>query len=297
LFLCFYFVMKWKGYVKTPAHNALWRSANNILNGLVWSWYFFTILVGLAMGVAVVWGSFWGSSFKNVVSVANPTSLKALVVVWGLLLGVSWMVRHLLIQYMGDVAAYVRPHYLSRFADVRRSIKQAVIGVLRGIYQAKDSDGTPLYERVGIIAHSLGSVISYDALNFLLNADYLTGEPLQVRARTRVFLTFGSPLDKTAYIFGLQGSETSDTREALAASRQPLILKYQPFREHLTWINVYSKRDIISGSLDFYDDSNVCPNEKYLVKNTVDPDALIPLAAHTEYWENSTIWKKFYEAL
>ena len=59
---------------------------------------------------------------------------------------------------------------------------------------------------------SLGSVIAYDALNALLNEDALNQHALKVAERTRVLATFGSPLDKIAYVFSLAGQHTSDTR-------------------------------------------------------------------------------------
>ena len=43
-------------------------------------------------------------------------------------------------------------------------------------------------------------------------------------SRVRTLLTFGSPLDKTAFVFGLHGKDTRDLREKLAA-RQAIRLR------------------------------------------------------------------------
>ncbi|MGA2214415.1 MAG: hypothetical protein ABSH31_14160, partial [Bryobacteraceae bacterium] len=52
-----------------------------------------------------------------------------------------------------------------------------------------------------------------------------------VVGRTRALITFGSPLDKTAFLFRTQSNHPRDEmREELAASVQPLILSYHQFR-------------------------------------------------------------------
>ncbi|CAH1193241.1 hypothetical protein NTGBS_160079 [Candidatus Nitrotoga sp. BS] len=64
------------------------------------------------------------------------------------------------------------------------------------------------------------------------------------------------------------------------------------------WINVYSPRDIISGKLDFYDDSKTTGcNDKRKIHNVIDAYAMIPLAAHIEYWNNTTLFDQLYANL
>ncbi|HEV7784877.1 MAG TPA: hypothetical protein VGQ28_06040, partial [Thermoanaerobaculia bacterium] len=101
-----------------------------------------------------------------------------------------------------------------------------------------------------------------------------------------------------AYLFGLQGQQTTATREALAASLQPLILDYPRFRSKLSWINVHSSHDIFSGELNFYDDTSA-PGYKpgMEVQHAVDPDAVIPVVAHTEYWSGTTIYSALCHGL
>jgi hypothetical protein len=199
-------------------------------------------------------------------------------------------VRKVLVQYMGDVAAYVDSHSLDRFNDIRTRIKAKVFEQAKAIY-------TQQYEHIAMVGHSLGSVISYDTLNALINHDQLNGNTLNVIKHTKLLLTFGSPLDKTAFVFASQKSETTDTREALAATLQPMIQTYDPYRD-INWINVYSPRDIISGKLEFYDDKKAKDYEdKRRVNNVIDEDAMIPLAAHIEYWNNTTLFDQLYANL
>jgi hypothetical protein len=144
-----------------------------------------------------------------------------------------------------------------------------------------------------IVGHSLGSVIAYDALNRLIHEDRVPANALRVVDRTRLFLTFGSPLDKTAFIFGAQGHGTTEARESLAASVQPLIQDYIYRPEK--WINIYSPWDIISGYLDLYDLPASTSSKK--VENLPDPEATTLLMAHTEYWNDSLLVQTLYNNL
>ena len=119
------------------------------------------------------------------------------------------------------------------------------------------------------------------------------GAALDAVARTPLFLTFGSPLDKTAFIFGIQGRNTSEAREALAASVQPMICDYRlrPRR----WVNVHSPWDLVSGSLDLYDSADTTDPRR--VENVADREATTLLAAHLEYWRNPLIFEILHREL
>ena len=86
----------------------------------------------------------------------------------------------------------------------------------------------------------------------------------------------------------------TETREALAASFQPLILDYERFRG-IPWVNIWSPADIISGSLDFYDDP--AKSNGRGVRNLVDGRATTPLLAHVEYWDNRLLFEQIYAGL
>lgn len=212
--------------------------------------------------------------------------------VWAALISLSAFARSFLIQYLGDVAAYVSPHTLDRFNEIRERIRDEVFKTACALYAARAADGTPEYDQVALVGHSLGSVVAYDTLNHLINKDLLSDAPLGVNDRTCLLLTFGSPLDKIAYLFQIQGTRTSDTREALATASQPLIRSYD-YRK-FKWINIYSKDDIISGSLELFDDGT---GNAQSVQNEEDRYASIPLAAHTEYWRTPRVWDHLYEQI
>jgi pimeloyl-ACP methyl ester carboxylesterase len=218
-----------------------------------------------------------------------------LLLTWPALLAVSAAVRHFLIQYVGDVAVYVASHTVDRFAELRQRIKDSVYARAQAVYAAA---GPQRYDAVLVVGHSLGSVVSYDILNRLLNEDQLQqavgGPVLDVARRTRLLLTFGSPLDKTVFIFATQNRRMNEAREALATTLQPLIQDYA-VRASLRWINIYSPWDIISGALNYYDEPGM--TSPHAVQNLADTEATTLLAAHTEYWEDALLRSTLSQAL
>ncbi len=228
-------------------------------------------------------------------------------ITWALLFGLMMFVRLFLIQYVGDVAIYVSPHLVDRFFDLRTRIRATVWRTARAVYACRDERNEFQYDDIVVAGHSLGSVIAYDVLNRLINEDDLSGgseatccdnmllENLRVAERTRLLLTFGSPLDKTAFIFARHDPHGGSERDALAASVQPLIARERAF----PWVNVYSPFDILGGSVKFYDTPphDEDPNVKNRVENQVDPKAITPLVAHTEFWRNTLIYDRIYDAL
>ena len=114
--------------------------------------------------------------------------------------------------------------------------------------------------------------IAYDTLNRLIADDALASDASGILRRTGLFLTFGSPLDKIAFFFSVMGKNTQHIREQLAAVVQPLIQDYR--NRAFRWVNVYSRNDIICGSLDFYDLPGT--SAPLGVENVRDEHALIP---------------------
>lgn len=217
--------------------------------------------------------------------------------VWPFLIAFSAKVRELMVEYVGDVAIYVTSNKLDRFDEVRGEIKEAARSVASAVFTAyEQNSSTFLYDHVAVVGHSLGSVIAYDTLNRLMLDDWLAAQALGIARRTKTMVTFGSPLNKTAFLFTIQGSDSMHIRERLACTVQPLILSYPKFRK-LKWINVYSKNDIISGPLEFYDLPGFqdLPEDRRpleAVENIRDKDAAVPIVAHVAYWKNKLVWQK-----
>ncbi|MFI5070784.1 MAG: hypothetical protein ACHP8A_07830 [Terriglobales bacterium] len=230
-----------------------------------------------------------------------------IVALWTLEIWAASKARGFLIQYVGDVAAYIAAHTVSKFWEVRQQIWQTAMKVGEAVYLARTADDSAfLYTKIIVVGHSLGSVIGYDVLNGLLMDDQFSAKPVDVAARTRMFLTFGSPLDKTAFLFRTQKDMRSQVREVAAAAVQPMIADYRNRPQE--WINLWSRADIISGHLDFYDPPNAINAkhpEHYVharmnpkgIQNHIDPDAKTPLKAHIEYWDGKMFADQLYRGI
>lgn len=209
------------------------------------------------------------------------------------------LLRWFLIEYVGDVAAYVSSHTVSKFDKVRTRIQTITFDLARAIYREPGNEGF-LYPEVAIVGHSLGSVIAYDTLDAMINEDRVTGAGLRVAERTRLLLTVSSPLEKTAFLFRSQRASPADVREGLAEAKQPLIQSYRLRPER--WINLYSRLDWIGGPLTFYDaapGAGADPEERRLyatrrVRNLEDRAATTPLVAHNEVFSGRLFGKTLY---
>ncbi len=274
--------------------DGLWRALGAALQALFLVWLSLTLLAGLA--VAVLVSGFGPASWLRD-TFSSPWLAEHWMLPLAALLLASAVVRRLFVQYLGDVAAYVTSYQLDRFNEVRQRIKEIARKTAAALYEAtKDAEsGTRAYEGVAVVAHSLGSVVAYDALNALIVDDMVSAEKRDVAKRTRVFLTFGSPLDKTAFLFASQAKKTTDAREALVAALQPLISDYafRPFR----WINVFSRRDPISGPLTSYDDPSQPLYRERRIRNLPDRAAVLPLLAHLEYFSDTVMIRQLVRAL
>jgi MFS family permease len=207
---------------------------------------------------------------------------------WIGVIAAGYLVRGFLVRYIGDVAAYVSSHKLDRFTEVRRKIRETAENVFRTVYLQKENN-QPYYRQVAVVGHSLGSVIAFDALNAMLLEENLHPESeLRVVDRTTLLLTFGSPLDKIAYVYSTLSTETDMTREALAGAAKPLISE-PATRANLAWINLWSPNDVIGGPLNYYDPPASPPIVPPVV-NVRDPDATTPVVAHGEYYEHPLLY-------
>ena len=149
-------------------------------------------------------------------------------------------------QFVGDVVVYVNAYSADRFADARERIQKRALDLAQFICTDDCA-----YDKMVYAGHSLGSVIVYDTLNRLL-LDALAqgnGRIEHMVARSRL-LTWGSPLDKVAFVFWTAGQKQG-LRDLLAQNRQPLIS--QPALRRFRWVNVWNRSDPVSSTLDYFD--------------------------------------------
>jgi pimeloyl-ACP methyl ester carboxylesterase len=261
---------------------------------LFWVWLAAFVTAGLLFPILFVWERFDSSFWTWLPGRISPEENRwAFLGIWLPILTLTFFVRRWLIEYVGDVAAYVSPHKLDRFNDIRAEIQGEITTVLHAIYESSEN-----YDKVIVMGHSLGSVVAYDALNTILAKAEITGGHNKIIDKTKGFITFGTPLNKVAFLFARRGDAKSDIRGRLAEVRQPLIHDkyYNTFRK-IPWINVFAKRDIIGAKLTFFDRLNPLAPHTRKVQNVVDKDALIPIMAHNEFWDNPTLFEKLLEAI
>jgi hypothetical protein len=279
------------------------------------------------------------AAFLVPANAAGQPTLSQLLVL-GIAVAIAYVGRWFLREYVGDVAVYISSYTVSQFDALRDQIQKAALDVFLPVYQQETEKSKARraeqvkkgekkaeiefeYEEIVVAGHSLGSVIGYDTINALINLPkekLPDGISLDVPARTKAFITFGSPMDKTAFIFRTQRPEENEVRESLAATKQPMILDYR-FRPR-RWVNIYAPDDWIGGSLEYYDPpeahdktgSRTLPKSeaetrqlekrgllpkdlKKVVKNIPDPEGCIPLAAHVFYWKSRILQEELWQAI
>lgn len=235
--------------------------------------------------------------------------------IWAFLVWAGFWLKSILTAYVGSLVAYLSPYKDSKWDELRGKIQQVALEIGRLILNGyQHSKWIPQYENIVYVAHSLGSVIAYDALNSLINteaAKLSRGDSNPAVERTRALITLGCPLNKTAYLFRLQFKvstsrldQEGELREMMVGAVQPLITDYKAYRfnpapppRRPEWINLWSRRDIISGDLNYYDNPDVPETDPRHIQNKIDPEARIPLAAHNQYWTGKLLRKTVYDEL
>lgn len=110
-----------------------------------------------------------------------------------------------MVGFFGDVQIYTtRDENDSRFYTLRDKILDvAVDAITRAI--SPQLNGGRRYDRVIVLAHSLGATIAMDALSRLYQLSLQGAVTHDEFARIRAFITLGSSLEKTRYFFDVSG--------------------------------------------------------------------------------------------
>jgi hypothetical protein len=116
-------------------------------------------VVGIGVGL-VIWGCV-GVSHSDQTSASGASQL--LKIIGGLTF--PWVVsviRPIFIGWVGDAARYFGPSPDNPIE--RQQIREAGIGLLKRLHDARTSDGKVVYDSMVLVGHSLGSVVPYDIL-------------------------------------------------------------------------------------------------------------------------------------
>jgi hypothetical protein len=201
---------------------------------------------------------------------------------------------HSLANVIGDIIIYNTGDAKSRHYEIRRKILEGAVKAVRFLVEprpaASDPSGALEYERVIVAGHSLGSQVSFDAINRLnlyvtenmlhgvdLEGRFLVNsKPASVAGLSNIadvlcgFVTFGSPLDKMAFFMRAQSEKGQFLRQQIvehyhgfkqrdwSAQEKPpgFIPLHGAFRRkfsEIRWRNYHDRNDFVSGALDYYE--------------------------------------------
>ncbi len=224
-----------------------------------------------------------------------------------LFLIIYFLLPSVMSQVLNDVRIYCSPRGMVERAIVQRIDKRVgeaflkLVGIDWEFYTLPEIekykvDGKPIeFKRVFWVAHSLGSVVSYNVLSDIFaKADYLSkyGDKIQKQNVNKFwdslqrFITIGSPLDKIAVLFGKKVlrpwphrmfPKNKKQREAANIGLRNFLPNW--------WVNYYHFFDPVSGALS---NKLICPVNQlpnnYHLRNIF----RLPGLAHVAYWKDKT---------
>jgi hypothetical protein len=277
----------------------------------------------LATAGVLVGADAWRALAGVVRAVADAPSLVAGVLAAA---GLAALARALA-THVGDIALYVTSDTSSAFHRGRREMQAAATALLaelllRGEGASADVSADEVadaavssagaaafeaaapYDAVILVGHSLGSVIALDALDGVarearLEEDVPTARRPLPLLKLRGLLTFGSPLDKTAYFFRERVGDGDAVQAQLASfrhasRRRPSRRDDGPYRlarydvpfGWLRWLHLHAPADPISDPLVFYqvDERRQRPYRW-------------PWTAHGRYWDDPATYQALVDLL
>jgi hypothetical protein len=204
-----------------------------------------------------------------------------------------------LANVVGDIVVFNSVQARSPFLELRNRILTGCVAMIQklvtpgreGESDEPWSEKNWAYDRVIVASHSLGTQVSFEAinrLNVMAAAGQLHGidakgrftdgkQPITVRGKERLaelfggYVTFGSPLDKVAFFFREQASKDETIRRRMLShlrcfKQKPWDVTGGPgveddgFRppldrllDEVRWVNYFDRHDPVSGSLDYYE--------------------------------------------
>jgi hypothetical protein len=211
-----------------------------------------------------------------------------------LLLLIAFALKRVFVDYLADIALYTTADENSAFFATRAAILKEATRRVRFLLRERQ------YASVAIAGHSLGSVIAYDAINWLHTEAQLEKRAADEFAKLTTFITFGSPLNKVLYFFRTKTKVFETVRRHIlqelhgfrlmpnVLTRDPQIedSSAKPIPDQLYWVNVYSPMDPVSARLVFY--SKVHERRRWY---------LIWGKCHVDYWHDPKFYREVLAAL
>lgn len=171
-----------------------------------------------------------------------------------------------IIEFFGDVQIYTtRDENESRFFGLRDEIMDtAVTAIIRAV--SPRLNGGREYDRVIVLAHSLGATIATDAITRLRQAAEQGSLTKEEFGRIRAFVMLGSSLEKTRYFFDVAGETPTLSLHEWRAGAYEKIFDDNPAlmcgsaNDKIFWANYWYFQDPICNEVASYAD--YCRNER-----------------------------------
>jgi hypothetical protein len=246
-------------YLAAQAIRAAWSLAHNVRTLVVSDPIQLWSRIGAIAVLSVL--AFAGIAFCIMAPASgqSPMALSGFALVVTVLLFQSGraLLLWFLLNFFGDVQIYTTRDENSVFFALREQILELVTGTIAGVAQCR-TNGEP-YDRVYVMAHSLGSTIALDALMRIYNAQKAEAVPPEAWARIRAFVTFGTSLEKTKYFFNAWSPTASQAYEEwqndlygpiFTSEASALVTPEQS--AGIFWLNCWYFSDFVSDEINSY---------------------------------------------
>ncbi|MBV8171315.1 MAG: hypothetical protein JO219_05215 [Candidatus Eremiobacteraeota bacterium] len=206
---------------------------------------------------------------------------------------------------IGDIQIYATHNENESFFALREKILQIVGDTTLSVLRTKDGLlAKPLYDRVYLVGHSLGSSILMDVIIELHRLLMEGGLDESSWSRLRCFVSYGSALEKTHYLLGcarprppqqvsefktdlysrLFSADISALRPASAATRPPMF-----------WTNYWYFSDVVANAIASYGhardvDQPPVDGTHYTCLNAQLPSPAGVLWSHNYYLNDRSVW-------
>jgi hypothetical protein len=273
---------------REPAHAAAlvgvarkWRW--RYVLSLVWAWLRTAPLL-VAIGAAAIAVPLTAAWIAQRLIGQPPGLLETIgIAVAAILWLVSFWLARFLVRYLGDVEVYTTYNEASERFATREAVVRLATDALR---RPLEDDGV---ERVVLVAHSLGSVVAWDAVRALaLEAETAGGLAWERLLKLSRVVTFGSPVDKVRFYHFADDRNDPTFRAILEAMKVDTGYgRFGASGRGLAWDNFYDPADLIGGRLESPND----PAMRFPVRNVAVRNGEVPnpYQGHVGYLANPDV--------
>lgn len=206
------------------------------------------------------------------------------------------------VNRLGDIQIYTTADNNSAHYDLRNRILDTVRAAIARVLLIEEG-GAPYYERVYVVAHSLGSTIAMDALIQIHQEVEAGNVRPEAWERIKAFITLGTALEKTRFFFSARNPTLTESflhwRNDVYGklfSRDPRVLdaKRWDLPHAIFWANYWYFRDIVANRIVTYHlagvpdgrDDQICYNVRLRERGSV----LVRPWVHSDYVGDVHFW-------